>query len=219
MRSAEAFAERARRELLATGAEGAHKRQVDTYTQLTPQEEHIARLARDGHTNPEIAAELFISARTVEWHLRKVFTKLGITSRMGLHDALPPRGVAAASFAPYATSLSPRTGPTRGTGQGVPWYGTPVEIVSVNPYHPREAVMSTTEDRTSGELREGYAEIGDQRLHYMETGEGPLIVLLQRFPESGRLAAGDATTRGGKDSRVVAPTQGAATTCPRSRKA
>ena len=88
---AEAFAERARRELLATG-EKVRKRQVDTYTELTPQEEHIARLARDGRTNPEIAAELFISARTVEWHLRKVFTKLGITSRMGLHDALPTRG-------------------------------------------------------------------------------------------------------------------------------
>jgi DNA-binding CsgD family transcriptional regulator len=88
---AEAFAERARRELLATG-ETVRKRQVDTNTELTPQEEHIARLARDGRTNPEIAAELFISARTVEWHLRKVFTKLGITSRMGLHDALPTRG-------------------------------------------------------------------------------------------------------------------------------
>jgi DNA-binding CsgD family transcriptional regulator len=88
---AEAFAERARGELLATG-EKVRKRQVDTYSELTPQEEHIARLARNGRTNPEIAAELFISARTVEWHLRKVFTKLGITSRRGLHDALPPRG-------------------------------------------------------------------------------------------------------------------------------
>ena len=86
-----AFAERARRELLATG-ETVRKRRVDACTELTPQEEHIARLARDGRTNPEIAAELFISARTVEWHLRKVFTKLGITSRMGLHKALPPRG-------------------------------------------------------------------------------------------------------------------------------
>ena len=88
---AEAFAERARRELLATG-ETVRKRQVDTCTELTPQEKHIARLARDGRTNPEIAAELFISARTVEWHLRKVFTKLGITSRMSLRDALPTQG-------------------------------------------------------------------------------------------------------------------------------
>ena len=87
---AEAFAERARRELLATG-EKVRKREVDTRTELTPQEEHIARLARDGRTNPEIAAELFLSARTVEWHLRKVFTKLGITSRKGLHDALAAR--------------------------------------------------------------------------------------------------------------------------------
>jgi len=88
---AEAFAERARRELLATG-EKVRKREVDTYSQLTQQEEHIVRLARDGRTNPEIAAELFISTRTVEWHLRKVFAKLGITSRRDLHDALPPRG-------------------------------------------------------------------------------------------------------------------------------
>jgi DNA-binding CsgD family transcriptional regulator len=88
---ADAFAERARRELLATG-EKVHKRDVDTRGALTPQEEHIARLARDGRTNPEIAEALLISARTVEWHLRQVFTKLGITSRKGLHDALPSRG-------------------------------------------------------------------------------------------------------------------------------
>jgi DNA-binding CsgD family transcriptional regulator len=87
---AEAFAERARSELLAAG-EKVRKREVDTYSQLTPQEEHIVRLARDGRTNPEIAAELFISTRTVEWHLRKVFAKLGITSRRDLHNALPPR--------------------------------------------------------------------------------------------------------------------------------
>jgi DNA-binding CsgD family transcriptional regulator len=84
----EAFAERARHELLATG-EKVRKREVDTLNELTPQEEHIARLARDGHTNPEIGAELFISARTVEWHLRKVFGKLGITSRRELRAALP----------------------------------------------------------------------------------------------------------------------------------
>jgi DNA-binding CsgD family transcriptional regulator len=86
-----AFAERARSELLATG-EKVRKREVDTHNQLTPQEEHIVRLARDGRTNPEIGAELFISARTVEWHLRKVFTKLGIASRRDLYDAFPPRG-------------------------------------------------------------------------------------------------------------------------------
>jgi DNA-binding CsgD family transcriptional regulator len=88
---AEAFAERARRELVATG-EKVRKREVDTRNELTPQEEHVARLARDGHTNPEIGAELFLSTRTVEWHLRKVFTKLGITSRRGLQYALPARG-------------------------------------------------------------------------------------------------------------------------------
>jgi DNA-binding CsgD family transcriptional regulator len=85
---AEAYAERARRELLGTG-EKVRKRQVDTLNELTAQEEQIARLARDGRSNPEIAAELFISAPTVEWHLRKVFAKLGIASRKGLQEALP----------------------------------------------------------------------------------------------------------------------------------
>ena len=84
----EAFAERARRELLATG-ETVRKRTVETRDELTPQEAQIARLARDGLSNPEIGARLFLSPRTVEWHLRKVFTKLGISSRMALHDALP----------------------------------------------------------------------------------------------------------------------------------
>lgn len=77
---AEAFAERARRELLAAG-ETARKRTDDTRALLTPQEAQIARLARDGLSNPDIGARLFISPRTVQYHLRKVFLKLGITSR------------------------------------------------------------------------------------------------------------------------------------------
>jgi DNA-binding CsgD family transcriptional regulator len=85
---AEAFAERARRELVATG-EKLRTRREETRDELTPQEEQIARLARDGLTNREIAAQLFLSTRTVEWHLQKVFGKLGIKSRTALHDALP----------------------------------------------------------------------------------------------------------------------------------
>jgi DNA-binding CsgD family transcriptional regulator len=84
------FAERARRELIATG-ERVRKRSVETRYRLTPQEEQIARLARDGRTSPEIGAQLFLSARTVEWHLGKVFTKLGIGSRRELHAALAQR--------------------------------------------------------------------------------------------------------------------------------
>ena len=87
----EAFAERARRELVATG-ETVRKRGAETFSTLTPQEAHIARLARDGLTNPEIGAQLFLSARTVEWHLRKIFTKLGISSRRELHAALARQG-------------------------------------------------------------------------------------------------------------------------------
>lgn len=87
---AEGFAERARRELLATG-EKVRRRTAPSTNELTPQEEQIAQLARDRRTNPEIGAQLFLSARTVEWHLRKVFTKLEITSRRELDAALERR--------------------------------------------------------------------------------------------------------------------------------
>ena len=83
---AHAFADRAQRELLATG-ETVRKRTEDTSDALTPQEAQIARLALDGLTNPEIGQQLFLSHRTVEWHLRKVFTKLGISSRRELTNA------------------------------------------------------------------------------------------------------------------------------------
>ncbi|MBV8291445.1 MAG: LuxR family transcriptional regulator, partial [Mycobacterium sp.] len=83
----EAFAERARRELLATG-ETAHKRTpAATGAQLTPQEAQVARLAAEGLTNPEIGARLFISAKTVQYHLSKVFAKLGVSSRSQLRTA------------------------------------------------------------------------------------------------------------------------------------
>jgi DNA-binding CsgD family transcriptional regulator len=79
----EGFAGRARRELQATG-ETVRKRTVDTLADLTAQEAQIAKLARDGRTNQEIGGQLFISPRTVEWHLGNVFAKLGISSRKDL---------------------------------------------------------------------------------------------------------------------------------------
>jgi DNA-binding CsgD family transcriptional regulator len=86
----EAFAQRARRELQATGQTARKRNPVSTTAELTAQEAQIARLARDGLSNPEIGARLFISARTVQYHLSKVFTKLGINSRRLLESALPP---------------------------------------------------------------------------------------------------------------------------------
>ena len=85
---AEAFAERAERELLATG-ERVRKRQIETREQLTAQEIQIARLARDGLPNAAIGERLFISRHTVAYHLRKVFSKLDITSRNQLRRVLP----------------------------------------------------------------------------------------------------------------------------------
>ncbi|MBV9002694.1 MAG: helix-turn-helix transcriptional regulator, partial [Solirubrobacterales bacterium] len=92
---ADAFAERARRELLATG-ETVRKRTVETRDELTPQELQVARLAAGGQTNPEIGAQLFLSPRTVEWHLTRVFSKLGVSSRKQLGSALSDVGTAVA---------------------------------------------------------------------------------------------------------------------------
>ncbi|MEN3281043.1 MAG: hypothetical protein V7607_2183, partial [Solirubrobacteraceae bacterium] len=96
---AEGFAERARRELVATG-ETVRKRTVETRDELTAQEAQIARLAGEGHTSPEIAAQFFLSPRTVDWHLRKVFAKLGINSRRQLRTALAETSSDASVAAP-----------------------------------------------------------------------------------------------------------------------
>jgi DNA-binding CsgD family transcriptional regulator len=83
----QAFAERASSELLATGAK-IRRRITETRDDLTPQERQVAQLARDGLSNSEIAARLFLSPRTIEWHLRRVYSKLGIRSRRQLGSAL-----------------------------------------------------------------------------------------------------------------------------------
>ena len=112
---------------LATG-ETVRRRTAGTHDQLTPQEAQIARLARAGLSNQEIGAQLFLSARTLEWHLSEVFTKLEISSRRQLQQALPDR--AGAGPGPHG----PRTG---GRGRcrvrGVPglvagWRGCPGEV-------------------------------------------------------------------------------------------
>jgi DNA-binding CsgD family transcriptional regulator len=96
-----AFAGRARRELLATG-DTVRERTVQTASELTAQEAHIARLAVDGRTNAEIGAQLFLSTRTVEWHLSKVYTKLGVGSRRELRRALASSGQAEPRGEPQA---------------------------------------------------------------------------------------------------------------------
>jgi DNA-binding NarL/FixJ family response regulator len=85
---AEAFAQRTCRELLATG-ETARKRTIETSDELTPHEARIARMARGGASNQDIATELFVSRKTVEYHLHKVFSKLGISTRQELNHVLP----------------------------------------------------------------------------------------------------------------------------------
>jgi ATP/maltotriose-dependent transcriptional regulator MalT len=103
---AAAFAERAWRELAATG-EKARRRRDETRGELTAWELQIARLARDGLTNRQIGAQLFVSHRTVEWHLRNVYTKLGIGSRRGLHRALPESGREASLGRVRSPEISP----------------------------------------------------------------------------------------------------------------
>jgi DNA-binding NarL/FixJ family response regulator len=84
---AQAFAQRAERELLATG-ETARKRTIETTDELTPHEARIARMARDGASNQDIATELFVSRKTIEYHLHKVFSKIGISTRQQLEYVL-----------------------------------------------------------------------------------------------------------------------------------
>ncbi len=103
------FAERARKELLATG-ETVRKRTAGTASQLTEQEARIAMLARNGHRNSEISTQLFISPRTVEWHLSKVFTKLGISSRHELRAALPDHNRLPAPVQPASRNHRARHG-------------------------------------------------------------------------------------------------------------
>jgi len=95
----EAFAERAGTELLATG-ERVRRRIAETRDELTPQERQIAQLACDGLSNPEIGARLFLSKRTIEWHLRHVFAKLGIRSRRQLGGALQLSGAVVEPVSP-----------------------------------------------------------------------------------------------------------------------
>ncbi len=118
----EGFAERARRELLATG-ETVRKRSVEAFAELTAQETQIAKLARDGRTNQEISTQLFISARTVEWHLGNVFTKLGTPpaktsadASLGLRATSPARRSAlrAAGSTPSILSASAPRSTSRG---------------------------------------------------------------------------------------------------------
>ena len=107
----EAFAERARRELLATG-DTVRKPTVETASELTAQEAHIARLAVDGRTNVEIGAQVFLSTRTVEWHLGKVYTKLDVGSRRELRRALASLG--RATHRPSGRWRHPGQGTARG---------------------------------------------------------------------------------------------------------
>ena len=116
----EAFAERARRELLATG-ETVRKRTVETLDELTSQEAQVARLAADGQTNPEIGAQLFLSPRTVEWHLTKVFGKLGISSRRQLRSALSDVGQPSSASSSHSSAPGVKSTVAGASERGAPF--------------------------------------------------------------------------------------------------
>jgi len=111
------FAERARHELLATG-ETVRRRAPGTDRDLTPQEGQIAVRARDGKTNREIGAELFLSARTVEWHLHKICGKLGVTSRRQIREALPDAAYMSSTMSVAGRAQQMRTWPSAGSSSG-----------------------------------------------------------------------------------------------------
>ena len=108
------FPDRARLELLATGAT-VRRRSPETLDNLTVREAQIARLAADGLSNPEIGTRLFVSPRTAEYHLAKVFTKLGIGSRVELRSALTAEGMPQEGI--HETFPRPARGPARETGK------------------------------------------------------------------------------------------------------
>jgi DNA-binding CsgD family transcriptional regulator len=142
---ARAFAQRAKRELQATG-EKVRKRS-DPHTDLTPQEEQIAQLAREGQTNQEIGAQLFIGVHTVEWHLRNIFAKLGIASRRELDKALSGRGHPSAPPRPWRRCRSlPRVSPHQ-TARGACWQSaSQAGVAQIPRYCPVSAAVrpSTT---------------------------------------------------------------------------
>ena len=140
----EPYAERARRELIATG-EKVRKRSVETRDKLTPQEEQIARLARDGLSNPEIGARLFISARTVEWHLRKVFAKLGISSRGSSGHALAVGPRARRERLATPAPRRARPGTSTGARRAASGPGSSSTTISTKEDH-----MAVTTERSAG---------------------------------------------------------------------
>ena len=194
---AEAFAERARRELAATG-ETARKRTDETRDELTAQEAQIARLARDGLSNPEIGAELFISPRTVKYHLRKVFTKLDISSRHELLTALPETSRAGDG------TLAGAYGPARSHDAGC---GTRREVQRADdPRFPRGASERRAHRRRARRLVPGQNR-GAQPCRSGAPGRG------NRKPEGPRRSH-----RSGRVPRHRGQALRAAPRCPRPRE-